>query len=88
MEHDHGLRQWKAADVVNGAFQGDTSSTPSFSRAKRLVVEEICQVAGERGMWIQSLSLIADLRIAVDASRVDELVEIVDEKGVGDHPEI
>ena len=78
VEHEPG--QWRAVDVVDGAFQGDTSRTPSFSRAIRLKVEEICVAAAAKGMWIQPLSLVDDLLIAVDPSRVDDLVDIVEEK--------
>ena len=70
--------QWKPFSVVDGAFQGDTSSTPSFSRAMRLAVEEIEQAARMKGIWMQALSLVDDLLLVADPSRVDELVEVVD----------
>eukprot|EP00973_Karenia_brevis_P092554 12412977-Karenia_brevis.AAC.1 len=58
IEHERG--QWTSVGVADGAFQGDTSSTPSFSRAMRLAITQIETAVQEQGIWMQALSLVDD----------------------------
>ena len=70
--------EWAPITVKDGAFQGDTSSTPSFSRGMRAMVEEVCAIAQAQGIWAHPASLVDDLLIVAAPENVDALVDIVD----------
>eukprot|EP00973_Karenia_brevis_P024635 3398937-Karenia_brevis.AAC.1 len=38
--------EWSPLHVHDGAFQGDTSSIPSFSRGMRLMIEHVLEEVG------------------------------------------
>ena len=71
--------QWEPVLVEDGAFQGDTSSSPSYSRALRTLKAEVAAEAERRGIWCHAMSLVDDLLYVTEPERADELFGIVEE---------
>ena len=71
--------QWTPISVRDGAFQGDTSSTPSFSRAMRMMVDAVLHKTQELNIWVHAASLVDDLLVVTEPQHLDEVVEIVGE---------
>ena len=69
--------EWERVEILDGAYQGDTSSAPSFSRALRLVERAVREEAERRGIQFFFLSLHDDVLVACEPSRVDELIGII-----------
>ena len=70
---------WEQLSVMDGAFQGDTSSSPSFSRGMRKLKERVATEAQQRGIWLHPMSLIDDLLLVSLPEHVDELMALVEE---------
>ena len=67
--------QWRAIEVQDGSAQGDTSSTPSFSRAYRDIIERVKRRLLELGIGdVIILSLVDDLVTVSHSEHVDTVV--------------
>ena len=72
--------EWQSANVVEGTAQGETSSTPAFSRGYRVVLEKACSRISGAGVWVHLPSLVDDLLLVTAPENVDYCVGIVAEE--------
>ena len=68
---------WECVQVKDGACQGDTSSSPSFSRAMRRMERVVRDEATLRCIPCEFASLHDDMLAFCPPERVDELVAII-----------
>ena len=76
---EHARGDWRPVDVLDVAFQGNTSSTPSFSRGMRLMFETVREEIQRRGIWVHAASLVDDLLVVTAPAHLDEVVGIIAE---------
>ena len=62
--------------VEEGTAQGDTSSTPAFSRGLRVALEESYRRCQEQAIWVHLPSLVDDLLLVADPGNVEEALAI------------
>lgn len=68
---------WEPVEVADGTAQGDTSSTPSYSRGLRLVLSRVTDKLTRAGIWAHIPSLVDDMLLVTAPEHVDQVVDIV-----------
>eukprot|EP00973_Karenia_brevis_P004991 688350-Karenia_brevis.AAC.1 len=72
--------EWEAVEVMEGTAQGDTSSSPSFSRGFRRVLDRIRQRLARNGVDVFLPSLMDDLVLAVPVAHADSAIQVAEEE--------
>ena len=74
---ENGPGEWREIGIVEGTAQGDTSSTPAFSRGYRIALEEACEELANEDIWVHVPSLIDDLMLVTEPSNVERSVKAI-----------
>ena len=67
---EDGPGRWREIGIVEGTAQGDTSSTPAFSRGYRIALEEASEELACEDIWVHVPSLVDDLLLVTEPSNV------------------
>ena len=65
---------WNDVHVVEGAAQGETGSTPAFTRGLRVVLEDAAVELESAGIQAHWPSLVDDMLLICEPARFDEAV--------------
>ena len=72
--------KWEREITTEGTAQGDTASTPAFSRGMRLALESACERLLAEGIWIHLPSLVDDILLVTEQWSVDRAIEVVEQE--------
>ena len=72
--------QWRCVLVGEGTAQGDTSSTPAFSRGLRVALEAAAARLRERDIWAHLPSLVDDMLLVTAPEHVESALAILREE--------
>ena len=73
-----GPGKWEKLAIKEGTAQGDTASTPAFSRGLRVALEQARERLAERGVWLHLPSLVDDMLLVCDPENVDECIDVLE----------
>ena len=71
--------KWDSVQVVEGTAQGDTSSTPAFSRGLRVALRSAAAEFHAEGIWSHIPSLVDDMVLVTQPEHVDRALRILQE---------
>ena len=63
--------------MLEGTAQGETSSTPAFSRGLRLALEAATEQAEAQGIWLHTPSLVDDMMLVCTPERFERALQLV-----------
>ena len=71
---------WKQVRIYEGTAQGDTSSTPAFSRGLRIALERAVGRLAADNVWAHLPSLVNDMLLIIEPEFVEKALGVITEE--------